>query len=132
MDVTLGWDANTEPDLAGYRIYYKTGSSGDPYDGTGATEGNSPIDVRNTITYKVAGLIDGVIHFFVVTAYDDQEREGDYSNEVPASPEPTAPESATGAGGDDGGGCFIAMAAFGLIMWIGMCGSLVNLGIIAY
>ncbi len=44
-DVTLAWSANTEPDLDGYYIYYKTGSSGAPYNGTGAAEGNSPIQV---------------------------------------------------------------------------------------
>ena len=47
-DVTLIWNANTEPDLAGYKVYYKTGSSGVPYNGTGATEGSSvfPITER--------------------------------------------------------------------------------------
>ncbi len=34
-EVTLAWDANTESDLAGYKVYYKTGSAGEPYDGTG-------------------------------------------------------------------------------------------------
>jgi len=113
LDVTLQWDANTEPDLAGYKVYYKQVSSGPPYNGTGATEGNSPIDVGNTTTCTVTGLIDGVTYFFVVTAYDSEGLESDYSNEVATSPEPTAPESATGAGGHDGGGCFIATASFG-------------------
>jgi hypothetical protein len=113
MVVTLQWDANTEPDLAGYMVYYKQVSSGPPYNGTGATEGNSPIDVDNTTTCTVTALIDGVTYFFVVTAYDTEDLESDYSNEVATSPEPTAPESATGAGGDAGGGCFIATAAFG-------------------
>ena len=27
-DIALQWDANAESDLAGYRIYYKAGSSG--------------------------------------------------------------------------------------------------------
>jgi len=26
--VTLAWESNMEPDLEGYRLYYKTGSSG--------------------------------------------------------------------------------------------------------
>jgi hypothetical protein len=30
--VTLGWDANSEPDLEGYVIYRNTGSPGPPYD----------------------------------------------------------------------------------------------------
>jgi hypothetical protein len=40
MDITLQWDANLKPDLAGYKIYYKTGSSGSSYDGTGIDQGN--------------------------------------------------------------------------------------------
>ncbi len=32
MDVTLGWDANTDTELAGYIICYKTGSPGPPFD----------------------------------------------------------------------------------------------------
>ena len=112
VDVTFEWDANTEPDLAGYRLYYKTGSSGAPYDGTGATEGNSPTDVANVTTYTLTGLTDGIDYFFVVTAYDTEDLESEYSNEVTASTEPT-PTPTTSAGGDDGGGCFIATAAFG-------------------
>jgi fibronectin type 3 domain-containing protein len=80
--VTLEWDANTEPDLAGYKVYYKTGSSGAPYDGTGATEGDSPIDVSDVTTYTLHGQAEGVAYFFVVTAYDTEGLESDYSNEV--------------------------------------------------
>jgi len=43
-EVTLAWDANTEPDLLGYKIYYDT-SPGDPYYGTDADQGISPITV---------------------------------------------------------------------------------------
>ena len=108
-DVTLRWDANTEPDLDGYRIHYGT-ESGD-YNGTGADQGSSPITVpignladSDNPEYALTGLTDGVAYFFVVTAYNDQERESDYSNQVPPAP--------TLSGG--GGGCFIATAAFGL------------------
>jgi len=85
QDVTLEWDANTEPDLAGYNVYYKTGSSGPPYNGTGATEGNSPIDVGNVTQFTLTGLPDGVTYFFVVTAYNTGDVESDYSNEVSTS-----------------------------------------------
>ena len=46
-DVTLEWDDNTETDLAGYKLYYKSGSGGTPYNGTDANGGASPspIDV---------------------------------------------------------------------------------------
>jgi hypothetical protein len=80
--VTLEWDANIESDLAGYKIYYKTGSSGEPYDGTGAIEGNSPVDVGNVTTFTLNGLTEGDTYYFVATAYNTGALESDYSNEV--------------------------------------------------
>jgi len=82
LDVTLAWDANTEPDLAGYRLHYKTDAPGAPYTGTGATEGDSPIDVFDVTQFTVHGLTDGVTYYFVVTAYDSENNESGYSNEV--------------------------------------------------
>jgi hypothetical protein len=88
-DVTLGWDANTEADLAGYYVYYKTGSSGPPHNGTGSIEGNSPIqvplaDLNNPENpeYTIHGLSDIETTCFVLTAYDAYYNESDYSNEV--------------------------------------------------
>ena len=93
MDVTLQWDANTEPDLAGYKVYYDV-DSGDPYVGTG-----SPVDLPLAqdenpdpalVEYTLRNLPDSYI---AVTAYDDVGRESDYSNEVHAtSTGPSAPE----------------------------------------
>ena len=80
--VTLAWDPNTEPDLDGYMVYYKQVSSGPPYNGTGATEGDSPIDVGNVTEFTVHGLTDGATYFFVATAYDTEGLESGYSNEV--------------------------------------------------
>ncbi len=84
MDITLAWDANAEPNLAGYMIYYDTDSSGEPYDGTEAMEGESPIDVGNVTEFTLSDLPDGVVHFFAVTAYNDENVESGYSNEVDA------------------------------------------------
>lgn len=47
--VTLNWTANPESDLAGYKVYYGQNEGG-PYDGTGAVEGDSPIDVGDVTT----------------------------------------------------------------------------------
>jgi hypothetical protein len=86
LDITLAWDANTEPNLGGYMIYYDTDSSGEPYDGTGAMEGPSPIDVGNVLELTLTGLSDdlGTIYYFAATAYntDDPPLESGYSNEV--------------------------------------------------
>src|SRR5712671_658590 len=57
--VTLAWDANTEPDLGGYKVYY--GNAGGTY--------TANIDVGNVTTYSVTGLQDGLLYFFAVTAY---------------------------------------------------------------
>ena len=88
-DVTLSWSSNSESDLAGYYIYYKTGSSGTPYNGTGAVEGNSPIqvpiaDLDNPAypEYTIHGLSDTETTYFVLTAYDTDGNESGYSNEV--------------------------------------------------
>ena len=116
LDVTLGWDANTEPHVVGYKVYYKTGSSGPPYNGTGAAQGSSPVTVpigdladSDNPEYRLSGLSDSEVSFFVVTAYDTEGLESGYSNEVP----PAAPPSGRGTE-DGGGGCFVATAAFGL------------------
>jgi len=84
MDVTLAWDANTEPELSGYKLHYGTEAGGGSYKGTGAAEGDSPIDVGNVTTFTLHGLPDGTVHFFVVTAYSDKGTQSDYSNEVDA------------------------------------------------
>ena len=68
----LAWDANTEPDLSGYKLYYGTAS------GTYGT----PINVGNVTTYTVTGLTDGQTYYFAVTAYDSVGNESGYSNEV--------------------------------------------------
>ncbi len=83
-DVTLGWDANTEPDLAGYKLYYKAGSCCAPYDGMHPTDPalDSPIDVGNVTQYTITGLSDTETYFFVVAAYDSDDNESGYSNEV--------------------------------------------------
>lgn len=80
-NVTLEWAASITTDVTGYKVYYKVGISGEPYDGTGAVEGDSPIDVGNVTAYTLHNLVDGVT-YFVVTAYDVKDNESDYSNEV--------------------------------------------------
>jgi len=68
----LTWDANTEPDLAGYRIYY----------GTASREYLNSIDVGNTTTYRLDGLLERVMYYIAVTAYDTTGNESGFSDEV--------------------------------------------------
>jgi len=110
-DATLIWSANTESDLDGYKIYYKSGSHGPPYNGMGAMEGDSPITITpqemynpEQPEYTIHGLDDTETYYFVLTAYDIYGRESGYSNEV-GSNEVGLETS--------GGGCFIATAAYG-------------------
>ena len=80
-DVTFTWTANSEQ-VDGYRLYYKTGESGgSPYNGTGVTEGNSPVDTGNVTTFTLHGLADSETYHFVLTAVAG-ELESDYSTEL--------------------------------------------------
>src|SRR3989454_1279721 len=70
--VTLAWDANTDPDLAGYKLYY--GLSSGSY--------QSSVDVGNVTSYTLPGLLDGRIYYFAATAYNVSQNESGFSNEV--------------------------------------------------
>lgn len=86
---TLGleWTANTETNLAGYKIYYDTDQSGPPYDGTGLAAGESPIDVKNVNEFSFNEIdLKAKNYWFVVTAYSVEGFESGYSNEVNTIP----------------------------------------------
>jgi fibronectin type 3 domain-containing protein len=70
--VSLAWDPNTEPDLAGYKVYY----------GTVSRAQTDSIDVGNATAYTIMGLLEGRTYFFAATAYDRYGRESGLSNEV--------------------------------------------------
>jgi len=54
-----------------YEIYYDT-DPGPPYDGTGAVQGNSPIDANNLTTFEISGLQNCTPYYFAVKAINDQ------------------------------------------------------------
>ena len=92
-DITLAWTGNAEPDLAGYYIYYKNGTSGAPYNGTGVHEGNSPIRIPledfsdpSNPEFTLHGLSDTQRTYIVLTAYSTEGNESGYSNEVSYRP----------------------------------------------
>jgi len=75
----LSWDAVTDPDLAGYRIYYRTGPGAyQPYQ----QDFGQGVNVGNVTTYSVLGLSSGTTYYFAVTAYGSSINEGDFSKEV--------------------------------------------------
>ena len=68
----LTWDANTESDLAGYKVY--TGPSPGTY--------TSPYDAGNVTVLDVINLTPGQTYYFAITAYNKFTQESGYSNEV--------------------------------------------------
>ncbi len=115
MTVTLQWNANTESDRAGYKIYYNT-KSGPPYEGKGAIEGDSPIDVKiadvednGKAKFTVTGLNDDDVYFFAVTAYNKNDDESGYSNEASTDDSINAGSQNSSGGGS---GCFINTIRF--------------------
>lgn len=72
-DITIAWDANAESDIAGYKLFYGT-SSGN-YDVV--------IDVGNSTNHTVANLEEGTTYYFVATAYDTDNNESSFSEELP-------------------------------------------------
>ena len=80
--VQLEWDPSTDADLAGYRVYYQADSDVLPFQGTGAFEGNAPVEGGISTTATVSGLDPDRSHYFAVTAYNSTGQESQYSNVV--------------------------------------------------
>lgn len=72
-EVTLTWDANSEPDLSHYVVYWGTASR--VYT---VNSGN----IGLVTMYKRQMPDDGKVYYFAVTAVDTAGLESDYSNEV--------------------------------------------------
>jgi len=121
--ITLAWDENSEPNVAGYRIYYRIGSSGSQitsrYNGTGIENGDSPIDLPvyedesldpRFVEITLEGLNDDQSYYFVVTAYNTEGLESAPSNEAAllSAPEEGGSSLPSGSVGGGGGGCFIS------------------------
>jgi len=69
--VTLTWRKLNDLDLKGYMVYY--GSAPHTYLGTGAVQGDSPIDAGSVTTIEIDGLDNGSLYYFAVAAYDNSE-----------------------------------------------------------
>ncbi len=87
----LSWDANTEADLSGYKVYF----------GTSPGSYGAPIDVGKNTSYTVQDLaMANGTYYFAVTAYDTSSNESGFSNEV-------SKNISESGGGSGGGGCGI-------------------------
>jgi len=98
--ITLGWDPNSEPDIASYRVYV-------------GTESRQYAQYFEALPGEENGFVlpadfpNGVTHYFAITALNWGGLESTYSNEVrsdgvtnPGNNPPAAP-----------GGCFIISVA---------------------
>ena len=72
---TMTWAANTEPDLAGYKIY----------SGTQSGVYGPPVSVGKVSSYQLANLAKGTTYFITITAYDSAGNESPHAAEVSKS-----------------------------------------------
>lgn len=72
LGALLVWNANTEPDISGYRRYQ----------GTNPRTYSQWEYLGNTTTNKIPDLTHGQIWYFAVTALNFSGLESDFSNEV--------------------------------------------------
>jgi hypothetical protein len=70
--VTVAWDANTETDLAGYKVYV----------GLNPRDYIRMEDVGNKLEYEITGLLTDTTYYLAATAYDEQKNESAYSKEL--------------------------------------------------
>jgi len=95
--VTLEWDKNSEPDLAGYRVFCR--QVGQNYDYS------NPAWEGTETSCTIYDLDDNIMHYLVARAYDFSGNESGNSNEVVYSELP--PEVGTNPGDSCGPGKII-------------------------
>ena len=100
--VSLRWSPNTEPDVAGYKIYY--GSASRSY--------HTVLNVGNITEYTFPAFERSGQYFFAITAYDTLGNESDFSEEVSTYITGTTDENPGGDGNDPGDLSEIVLTAY--------------------
>jgi hypothetical protein len=115
VDVTIGWDPNSEAELSGYGVYYQKNPPNPPYLLFSYVTLAELADPSNP-TMTVTGLDTSALYQFAVTAFDNADNESCFSSPVcvegnnvkVAVPCPTGAGGGSNGGGSGGGsGCFI-------------------------
>ena len=68
----LAWDASTDPDVVGYRVYY----------GNASGEYTQSVTVSNVTFATISDLTEGLTYYFVIRAFNAAGLESDPSNEI--------------------------------------------------
>ena len=79
-DIVIAWDPNDEPNLAGYVLYVDDGVSEILYEYIDSYP-LEELDPQNP-RVKITDLSEDLAYYFVVTAYDLDGNESDYSDEI--------------------------------------------------
>ncbi len=77
-EVWLDWNNNSEPDLAGYKVYRST-TPGSDYS---KINGPLPLEYLTISEYIDSSVTNGTTYYYVVTAVDSSGNESSYSSEV--------------------------------------------------
>lgn len=75
---TLSWNANTESNLAGYKIYYGTSPRNNDCPPDGYPQ---KIDIGKNTSYALDGLASGQTYYFSITSYNSANQESCFSEE---------------------------------------------------
>jgi fibronectin type 3 domain-containing protein len=102
---TLAWDPVSEPDIAGYRVYYGTATRS--YTGVVAV-------AAPATTVTVSNLQNDQRYFFAVTSFDADELESPFSDEISAMTLETLEEQARAVLPNNSGGEGIGFAVVSL------------------
>lgn len=81
VQVILAWDPSSEPNVAGYKLYY----------GLGSGQYDHMVDTGSTTQAVIAELVSGTVYYFTVIAYSTSGIDSDPSNELTYKAPPPPP-----------------------------------------